>query len=362
MKRTARGIEELARLAILSAMALISVSCAGAMQSSEDPARAENEPFAGFAALTLPRSGVPIGAVWQDAIGPVGKGLPSTLITETRSLSKGELRSLRGTTGSMTASLRSWLGLDAGAGTSTRDSLYFSKATVLTVTSLSSLPLTPGRVIWEAVRLDEFTIEHSRLDSGAIKARLSAKVSDSSQLHITAGANGSQIVRLEGSGLYTGIRVVQLDISQPTIQRYRFDGVSSLDLAGNNYHVVFKPLSAAVVANPPFGATWTQAPDTSCRAYVEITTQLERDPSTMQPIRRLTGVACGPASYQPGRLVPMGSYSKANGTGYVVDELDLGESRFTLEGGIAKFRGSLATLSRNIDLATVTPHTPGWTQ
>lgn len=143
-----------------------------------------HQPFEGFKPLSLVRSDIPIGAQWQQGIGPNGLGASSNNLTTVSSFDA--LETSEGLGAEIKASLFERIQLSAQAINET--SIKLRKIEVLRVSDLEDVSSLPGtEIIYEAIRVGQIEIDTLQKYSTNLRHIASPEISS---IEISTDSNG----------------------------------------------------------------------------------------------------------------------------------------------------------------------------
>jgi hypothetical protein len=306
---------------------------------------ASNELFAGFKVMDLPRSEVPIGAVWTQGIGPVGVA-PKNATSVARSLDNSQIESSDTFRASVIASLFRKIGWDSSGDLERERDLRLEHMTLAGITQASSLPFIAGNsYLWEAVRVDSFSVNSSTSERERVRAEIQkATAAD----NITENASGSNAVRVIASGtkLFVAYRVVQLELSPPQIiaSMQVTEPTSSFNLGGE-YRINFE--------NRHQGDTLFSK---GCTVVITVTSyrSLKSDGS---PLKAAYSEPCGNHAHL--------SYSLANVSGsrlMTTDSLEVSQFQgWPSDRHLGNGTGTFSVERRTLTVTPVgAPSAPGW--
>ena len=227
----------------LTAGALLICAGCGGSRATVDTGAAVESQLPGFAALSTPRSWLPLGAIWNEGVGPAGSGVDSGSVRVVRSLDERTAVAVGMGVSEAKAGILRLIGVNASEARAWKDSVRLEELEIVSVGDFSDLPLTSGtNYVWEAVRVLSFTASGFRFDSTYARAAL-----DSSGIgqNVTFGVSENQgkrmSVHVRGSKLYVALRVVGFEDSLPRVSRIVVDRPSRRVSIGSDYEVRFEP-------------------------------------------------------------------------------------------------------------------------
>lgn len=151
--------------------------------------------------MKIPRADVPVGAVWQQGIGPNGAGAPPEALQ--LSAAPSVMTSNSQFKLGAELSILQWLGLTTSLAGTTK--VNITDVQTLTVKDITALRVQPGnQVIYEAVKVGGFSVQTDSSSQAAMKAALEQR-----SLNVKAETGNSLVV--SGSNLYVAYRVITLN-------------------------------------------------------------------------------------------------------------------------------------------------------
>jgi hypothetical protein len=329
---------------ITVAVVAVILASVGFMYLSFHPSKPPDV-FAGFKLMDVPRADVKIGSLWQQDVGPIRppKAIPQL---QTRSLSESEMKGASKYNATIAGNLANRISATVTGSADLAQTIKVKRMSVATVADASTLETLAGNAyIWEAIRVDQFSITVSK----ARAAEIHAKAKDVTEADsISEEVTGSDSVELTATGtkLFIAYRVVT--IAQPTLQNVATvavaESVSDINV-GSDYAIHFQAVRANdSIFNP------------NCSVVMKIRSyrQLNADGS---PVERTEKIKCG--------LIADGNYPANSTTGTdraIIDTVRVNDLRVKPDSGlVAKASGSFAIERRNIILQAITyPRAPGW--
>lgn len=207
------------------------LSLIGCSSSMPNNGSVETVEYEGFQSLSVPRAEIPIGARWEQGIGPVGHGAHPHELRASPSLST--LTSNSTLDANVRVSIASWLGLSTSQQQTTKLSL--SDVEIVSVPDLFVLGIQPGNhVLFEAIRVGRITLSR---ETGVITDIESSVLERLQNSQFNISAKDSNALTLDGDNLYVAYRVVTLNEPNVERSRKRFTSIKRTEIA--NYSVSF---------------------------------------------------------------------------------------------------------------------------
>lgn len=221
--------------------------------------------FDGFVRLSTPRQEVPIGARWQQGIGPDAPGVSPSSVRVSRSYSALTADSNFRT--AVQASIISWLGLSGDLRRSTE--IRMEDVEVHTLADMREASLEPGNhILYEAIRVGKLRVRTTAGGRTAVQAALQRSIGSGS-----VEAEGGNTFVADGVDLFVGYRVIELRAPRVSRNSYRIRGAQRQVMG--NYEVSFNiaPYVNCICRGRAIGASATNlgecAQNNPLRVYVE---------------------------------------------------------------------------------------------
>lgn len=162
----------------------------------------------GYKLMDAPSSDVPVGARWEQGIGPVGPAAPSSNLVVRRSFSSYSLS--RAARRGLEMRAAEFLGIDPGS--SATLSATISELSIASVRDTALLSLAPGDAfLSDALKASRITIRTQSDQRASIVASLRARGLDAAA---EGSVDGQEILTVEGVDLYFAYRVMRIEISR----------------------------------------------------------------------------------------------------------------------------------------------------
>lgn len=177
---------------------------------------------AGYEAMDLPRSSIPIGARWRGC-GPDGVGVPESERLE-RVESAANISSTSKFAQEVQIAVTGYLGMDSKFTRSA--SVELSGLTIERLASLDKVSVGVP-ILYEGLKAARITISTTRSWNASLKANASVK---NLPIVLSSDTDARRSLTLDGSNLYLAYRVVEL--KNGSVRRWRRSQFSSRTLKG----------------------------------------------------------------------------------------------------------------------------------
>jgi hypothetical protein len=177
---------------------------------------------AGYEAMDLPRSSIPIGARWRQGVGPDGVGVPESELERVESAAN--ISSTSEFAQEVQIAVTGYLGMDSKFTRSA--SVELSGLTIERLASLDKVSVGVP-VLYEGLKAARITIKYDAEFDASLKANASVK---NLPIVLSSDTDARRSLTLDGSNLYLAYRVVEL--KNGSVRRWRRSQFSSRNLKG----------------------------------------------------------------------------------------------------------------------------------
>jgi hypothetical protein len=342
---------------------VVCIGCSPPSRATNTPQLISTNPFAGFAIMPLPRQELPIGAHWQPGLGPLDKGLPAEQVVTTQSIEKFDSIEDRTLRDSVRARLAEVVSVAVGVTSVELSRISLRRASVVSVRDITDLQFVDGAsYLWDAVRLNSFSLSRQTQDSTSIGAALKSAFPASS-VDLVRSTGDQQLIEVTGADLFVAFRVV-------TLRRAQLDTIATdawppftrgAGAIGSDYDIAFKS-----APEPSAETESVVSGNDSCSALMTVTSHGELDAT--RRLKQQTWKACCWDSSGDHRADANGSFILSTaiaGSGAHVDVLntELQDCNETADGRLyvtARFDIRRTTWTMKVDPDSA--KAAGWSQ
>ncbi len=174
----------------------------------------------GFKVLNLPRGYIPIGAEWNNGVGPNGDGVSEDNITAVKSINSLDID--KTTKLNLDLSILSFLNL--GIDYLKYSTINYKNLKIYTVKDFSKTNIRSGQVIiYEAIKADSISLKLTKVLEGDIKLKFDEKLKE---LQITDTSKFKNAVTLNGDNLFLAYRIFELSKTKVTKKQKDIDNTN----------------------------------------------------------------------------------------------------------------------------------------
>ncbi len=185
------------------------------------------KPLDGFKIISLPRSYVPVGALWNLETGPVGAGASPDLIIKSASVTQLDLASDRQTKINLELGIFSFLKVGGDYEALKNAQLSVDNLSILTLNSPDLLKNNVGQyILYEALKVEKFkiTVDKSRVVDA--KLNLTQVFKNKVDFGAETDIGNKSTIDVSGVDLYLAYRVIKIKKDKKKEQPLKFKNQS----------------------------------------------------------------------------------------------------------------------------------------
>lgn len=189
-----------------------------------------SNPFLGFRFMTLPTNQMPIGALWNTNIGPVGNGVSSENILKSSSYSNLDLLIDKNLKTSIDLGILEFLNAKGGYNSFSNVSISVKKLERVTLNSLDILKANVGnQILYEGLRASEFIMTVDKDKSTDAQLNM-MKIFTTLDFTVELDTENKTTIRVGGADLFIAYRVVEVESEKQNRKKLKFNtqGYSSI--------------------------------------------------------------------------------------------------------------------------------------
>jgi hypothetical protein len=187
------------------------------------------DPFDGFKIMTLPRENVPIGALWNISLGPIGNGVSSEFLQNSKSYSNFNQISDKNFSDAINLGLQNYMNLNGKYSANTKSQFKVEDISIVTLNSTDVLKNSIGQyIVYEAIKINKISVTVEKNKDLEIKAGL-FKLFQNLDITNETEVKNEKKLEMSGVGLYIAYRVVKVENAKSYKEKLKFvsDGYST---------------------------------------------------------------------------------------------------------------------------------------
>ncbi len=185
------------------------------------------KPLDGFKIMALPRDYMPIGALWNLKIGPIGDGASPDLVINSSSVSNLDLSSDQNTKSNLELGIFSFLKAGGNYEALTNAQLSLENLTIVTLNSIDILKNNVGQhILYEALKVGAFKITVDKSRVADAKLNLTQIFKNKVDFGAQTDINNKTTIDISGVNLHLAYRVIKIESENKKTTTLKFKSQS----------------------------------------------------------------------------------------------------------------------------------------
>ena len=181
-----------------------------------------NNLFDGFKFMNIPTNNLPIGALWNTTLGPIGNGVSDDQLLKSLSYSNLDMTINKDLKTSVDVGIKKFLSLNGGYNALSNISISVKKLEKLTLNSLDVLKANVGnQIIYEGLRASEFSIVIDKNKTADAQLDL-MKIFSNLDMKVDINNNNTETITVSGANLFIAYRVAEVEIGKKNSKKLKF--------------------------------------------------------------------------------------------------------------------------------------------
>ncbi len=177
--------------------------------------------------MNLPRSSVPVGALWNLATGPIGPGAETHQLTNSTSVSYLQLGADQQAKASMELGILNFLNAGGNGQLFTDARLSLENLSIVTLNSIDILKMNVGQhVLYEALKADNFKITIDKSKLADAKLSLTNLFKNKVNFGAETTIDNKTTIDIGGTDLFLAYRVIKIEKAKKKSQKLKFKSQS----------------------------------------------------------------------------------------------------------------------------------------
>ncbi|MFB9110042.1 hypothetical protein [Flavobacterium gyeonganense] len=190
------------------------------------------DPFEGFKIMSLPRENVPIGALWNLSLGPIGTGVGPEFLQNSKSFSSFNQITDKNFSDSINLGLQNYMTLNGRYSANNKSQFKVEDVSIVTLNSTDVLKNSIGQyIVYEAIKISKISVIIEKNKDLEIKASL-LKLFKNLDITNETEVKNEKKLEMTGVDLYIAYRIVKVEKAKSYKEKLKF---TSEGYSGNGF-------------------------------------------------------------------------------------------------------------------------------
>jgi hypothetical protein len=189
--------------------------------------------------MPLPRENVPIGALWNLSLGPMGNGVSQELLNVTQSFNDISSNIENQFSSSLNLTLLKYIGGKSSFDATSKAEYKIENVSIVSLNSPDILKNSVGQVLlYEAIKINKISISLDKTKEFEVKADLQ-KIFKQVDIEHETDINNRKNITISGVNLYIAYRLVKIENARTETKKLKFSSQGHTTISYTNLSSVY---------------------------------------------------------------------------------------------------------------------------